>query len=156
MINEEKIKLMTKMAIYESGQGKADTQISHYHKAQYIKIEVVKSMLINSVVYVCLVSVGLLLFLDQVIIKLNAGQHKKYIVLLIFGYVMFMLIEGFYSHSRASEKYDEAQPRIRQYRRDLNKLFHICKMQEETKIETIEEEVVKEELDGDRRENIDF
>lgn len=45
MVNEEKVKLMTKMAIYESGKGKMDLEISHFHTNEYMKMEVVSPSL---------------------------------------------------------------------------------------------------------------
>ena len=54
MINESRIKLMTRLAAYESGEGKKSMAIGTYFKGDYIAKEVMKSVVFATIVY-CIV-----------------------------------------------------------------------------------------------------
>ena len=55
MLNEERIILMTKMASYETKDGKKNMAIGKYFRSDYITIQVLKAVLCASIGYaVCL------------------------------------------------------------------------------------------------------
>ena len=45
MINEEKVILMTRLASYESNEGKKDISIVNYFKGDYIGFQILKSVI---------------------------------------------------------------------------------------------------------------
>ena len=45
MINEEKVILMTKLASYETHEGKKDMTVVHYFRGDYIGFQVLKSVI---------------------------------------------------------------------------------------------------------------
>ena len=45
MLNEERIKLMTKMASYEANEGKRNVSIGSYFRGDYISLQVIKSII---------------------------------------------------------------------------------------------------------------
>ena len=45
MVNEDKVKLMTRLASYESGEGKKDIAILNYFRGDYIGFQVLKSII---------------------------------------------------------------------------------------------------------------
>ena len=45
MLDEQKIKLMTKLAFYEKTQGKEDFKISEYYRKDYTSLHVICSIL---------------------------------------------------------------------------------------------------------------
>ena len=51
MLNEERIKLMTKMASYEANEGKKNVSIGSYFRGDYIGLQVVKSVLNATVAF---------------------------------------------------------------------------------------------------------
>lgn len=156
MINEEKVKLMTKMAIYESGEGKNDLEIRYFHMKEYIRMEMIKSIILNTIVYCVILGVGLLLVLDKVMECVHNHQHMKYVLLFFTIYLVFIVVEALYTRSRAKSRYMEAWPRIRNYKKNLTKLHFMYELEEENivnpKQEKLEEKI-EEELDG---ETIDF
>ena len=60
MLDERKVKLMTKLALYEETHGKEDFKISSYYRKDYASLHVIYAFLSVSVGYVCLVGVLLL------------------------------------------------------------------------------------------------
>ena len=53
MINEERVKQMTQMAIYEEGKGRSDVPMTQYFRHDYIGKEMVKSILTGICITMC-------------------------------------------------------------------------------------------------------
>ncbi|MCI5952786.1 MAG: hypothetical protein MRZ63_10860 [Anaerostipes sp.] len=156
MVNEEKVKLMTKMAIYESGKGKMDLEISHFHTNEYMKMEVVKSVIVNTIVYCAALGFILLLMMDKVIEAVNNHQFRKYMLLFVMAYLLFIFLEAMIVRERAKQRYLDARPRVRAYKKNLAKLHFMYELEEENITNPKEEKLedrIEEELDG---ETIDF
>ena len=43
MINEEKVKIMTKLAMYEQGKGRKYLPVSRYYRSDYIGLALIKN-----------------------------------------------------------------------------------------------------------------
>ena len=52
MLNEERIKLMTKMAAYEADEGKKNVTIGNYFRGDYIGLQVIKSIISATIAFV--------------------------------------------------------------------------------------------------------
>ncbi|MDO4169295.1 MAG: hypothetical protein Q4D45_05265 [Lachnospiraceae bacterium] len=155
MVNEEKIKLMTKMAIYESKEGKRDLEISHFHIRQYIHIETVQTFILNTIAYCIVVGLGVLLFLDKIMDLIRHHGYIKLTILLILVYLVFITVEVVYTRIRAKRRYEEAVPRVWKYKKNLTRLYYMNELKEETETMKPEklEQKLEEELDA---ETIEF
>ena len=60
MIKEDKVILMTKLAIYEQGEGKKEIPTSKYFRSDYISIRMIESFVSTTLVYILLIVVGVL------------------------------------------------------------------------------------------------
>ena len=54
MIDPKKVRLMTKLAVYEEGPGKKDLKINCYSKRTYVNIKQLESIIAVTVAYVLL------------------------------------------------------------------------------------------------------
>lgn len=151
MVNEEKIKLMTKLAIYESKEGKKDLEISHFNIRQYIHIETIQTLIKNTIAYLFIVGIGLLLFLDKAMKLFKGHGYRTYIVLLILIYFIFIIAEVVYSRNRARRRYEEAIPRVWAYKKNLTRLYYMYEVEEATEVMKPEklEQKLEEELDAE-------
>ena len=73
MLDEQKIKLMTKLAFYEKREGKEDFKISEYYRKDYVSLHVICSILWVTIGYVCLGALLVLAGLDSLMSKMSAG-----------------------------------------------------------------------------------
>ena len=53
MLDRSKVKLMTKLALYEQTQGKEDFKISEYYRKDYVGLHSICSFLWVTVGYIC-------------------------------------------------------------------------------------------------------
>ena len=53
MINEEKVKIMTKLAMYEQGKGRKYLPVSKYYRSDYIGLALIKNFFLVTIGYCC-------------------------------------------------------------------------------------------------------
>ena len=72
MLNNQKIKKMHKLALYESGEGKRHLAISNYYRSDYIGLALIKNFFLTTIAYGILpVSYTHLEFLEAKILEEN-------------------------------------------------------------------------------------
>lgn len=125
MINEEKVILMTKMASYESREGKKDIAIVHYFKNDYIGFQVLKSVIAATISFFALF--GIYIFynfetLMQDIYKMDLLEFGKSIVIL---YLCTVGAYGVISYVVFASKYTKAKKHLKNYYTNLKKLANI-------------------------------
>ena len=74
MLNENKVKMMTKMAIYEKNEGKRMLKMSRYYKGDFVTLGVLKSITFN----ICICSYSH--FLHYVIWKKLSLKSTQWII----------------------------------------------------------------------------
>ncbi|WP_058486491.1 hypothetical protein [Defluviitalea phaphyphila] len=140
MIDEEKIKLMTKLAIYEKNYGTEDKKINKYYKSDYIYIKNWWTRI--SVLIVSLLIVGLILFHKMFVEKIDifSIDYKTYGIGLGSIIIVLLIFYSILSKSIYEKKYMEAEKRIKRYLNILNQLEEHAplKKQEEVKRKTYE------------------
>ena len=122
MLNEERVKLMTRMASYEAGEGKKNMNIGKYFRSDYIGIQVLKSIICSTIAFgICFV---LYLFYDfehfmQDIYQMDMVQFAKD-VLFIYGAVVvgYALL----TYIIYSVRYKKARKSLKKYYNNLRKL----------------------------------
>lgn len=91
MLNEDRIKLMTKMASYESKEGKEEIFISKFFRIDYVTANLLKTAISTTVAY-CLIAAMWILykaefFLENIhkmdLLTLGKSFLKYYIILLV-------------------------------------------------------------------------
>ncbi len=125
MINENKVKLMTRLALYEETQGKEDFKISEYYRKDYTGLHILCSVLWTTIGYVCLVALvglgGLSFLMDhmslKIIIILAAAAVGVYLAVVI---VYAVIASRIYN-----KKHKNARQRVKKYNHDLTKLLRM-------------------------------
>ena len=92
MLNEEKIKIMNKLAMYEQGEGKKYLPVSKYYRSDYIGLAMIKNFFLVTIGY-CLVLAGIAAYFGEYLID---NIHKMNLVSLgveaILGYVAVLVL----------------------------------------------------------------
>lgn len=125
MINEEKVKIMTKLAMYEQGEGKKYLPISKFYRSDYIGQALIKNFFLISIGYVlALGGVGAYFgeYLLENIHRMNLLRLGVYVVL---GYVAVLVLYSMLTYIMYSVKYARAKKSVRRYYEELTKLGKI-------------------------------
>ena len=125
MLNEERIRLMTKMACYEANEGKKSVAIGNYFRGDYIGIQVIKSMVSATIAYVVLFA--MFIFYDFEIFmadiyKMDLFEFAKSV---ITYYLIFTAAYAFISYGVYTYRYTKARKSLKTYYNNLKKLAYM-------------------------------
>ena len=130
MIKEDKVKLMTKLAIYEQGEGKKDIPTSKYYRSDYMSIKMIESFISITMVYVLIAVIGVLFnidYLSENIVSLDLVALGKEIAI---GYAIILIVLMIISYVVYSIKYKKIKKSLEAYGEDLKTLYLMYKKEE--------------------------
>lgn len=125
MLNEERIKLMTKMAVYEADEGKKNVAIGNYFRGDYIGLQVIKSIISATIAFV--IVFGLFVFYDFEVFMSDIYKMD----LLGFGrtvitaYLIFVAVYALISYMIYTYRYAKARKSLKMYYNNLKKLAYL-------------------------------
>ena len=125
MLNEERIKLMTKMAAYEANEGKKNVAIGNYFRGDYIGLQVIKSIISATLAF--LIVFGLFIFYDfevfmSDIYKMDLLGFGKTVVIV---YLIFVAVYALISYMIYTYRYTKARKSLKMYYNNLKKLAYL-------------------------------
>lgn len=122
MLNEERVKIMTKMATYEGGRGQEDIKISSYFKKDYTSMHTLMTILWTTIGYVIIVAMGLLLNMEKFLGNLTMQRLITIGAAILIGYVVALIIFGVISSMIYTKRYNIAKQNVKMYYRQLGRL----------------------------------
>lgn len=135
MLNEDKIRLMTKLALYEQGEGKKSIKSNKYYKKDYVGVMMINTAVTITLAYIMCLALWVFYKVDYFaeeivnIDLLNLG--KKILVIYIIVFIIYMLI----SYAVYSIKFLKMQDMNKEYSEDLKELYLVYKKEEKSKSE---------------------
>ena len=133
MINENKVKMMTKMAIYEKNEGKKMLRTAKYFKGDYVSLAVLKSTIATTFAFIIVALMVVLCNTESIIRQINSMDYaalgKKIIVYYVLALIVYVVISGIYS----AYQYDKTRSGIKKYVMRLNKLERFYNLQRKKK-----------------------
>jgi len=125
MLNNSKIRLMTKLAVYEGKEGKEDISLSKYYKTDYVRYQVIKSLVSVTFGY-ALIMVLIVMYKSEYLIKNAVTLDYKTIGIYVLGfYIMTAALYGLISIFAYSIKYDRSRKKLSRYFKLLKRLNKI-------------------------------
>lgn len=125
MIDEKRVKLMTRMASYENNEGREDLKISAYYRKDYASIHMVYSILWVTIGYGCLIGLlGVCLF-DKLMESMSMSEVMTMGVGAVVGYFVVVTAYAVVTRTIYSKKHQKARMRVKKYNHDLARLLKI-------------------------------
>lgn len=122
MLNENKVKMMTKMAIYEKNEGKRMLKMSRYYKGDFVTLGVLKSIIASTFAFAVIVIFFALCNMEKIVSEVNTMDYtliaKKLGAYYIIFLVVFCVIAGIVN----AYQYDKSRVGLKKYLSRLNKL----------------------------------
>ncbi len=147
MINQEKVRIMTKCACYEKHNSKKELQLAGYFKKDYVKLQMLKSIFSVIIAFALMSGIVILAYYEQLFKLINKFGIKNISIIAIIAF--FVLLMVYYVISRAiyAKQFDRAKKGIRRYYRDLKKLQSIYSNEQDKSPKVFEEGGVVEQND---------
>ncbi|MDD7218771.1 MAG: hypothetical protein PUI16_02085 [Clostridia bacterium] len=130
MLNEEKIKVMNKLAMYEKGEGRKYLPVSKYYRSDYIGLAMIKNFFLVTIGYV-LALAGVGAYFGNYLME---NIHKMDLVTLgidiLIGYLAVLVVFSVLTYIQYSIKYRRAKKSVKLYYEELTKLNRIYSREE--------------------------
>ena len=123
MLNEERIKLMTKMAAYEADEGKKNVAIGNYFRGDYIGLQVIKSIISATIAFV--IVFGLFVFYDFEVFMSDIYKMLGFGRTVITAYLIFVAVYALISYMIYTYRYAKARKSLKMYYNNLKKLAYL-------------------------------
>lgn len=134
MVSEEKVKIMTKLALYEQKEKKS-IKASSYYKNDYVGFNMINTALLVTICYVAILAIVGVCRMDYFMKHITEmdiwGWGRKLIILYIAIVIVYMLL----AYIVYSVKYKVMQESNREYTEDLKRLSRIYKREKREKRE---------------------
>lgn len=127
MLDKRRIRLMTRMSMYEKKNIQKDLRISTYYKKDYASLNTWISILWITIGYAFVAGAVGLCFIDQILNNLTI-QKLAIVCGIIFGlYIVLIVVYGVCASTYYKKIYSRAKHRMKRYYRDLTYLEKMMK-----------------------------
>lgn len=122
MLNNNRIRLMTKLALYESKEGKEDLRLSKYYKTDFVRYEIIKSIICSTIGYALILTL-IVLYQSEYLIGNAVTLNYKLIGTNVLGvYIMVVAVYGLGTAVLSSVIYDRSRKKLGKYFKLLKRL----------------------------------
>ena len=115
MVNEERVKQLYKIAIYEQNEEKEHRDAGLYYRSDYIGKEVVKSFFAGSIAYLIMVTLWVISNWSLVMYQINTLEIVNTLITMIVIYIIFMMIYIFATAAIYYSRYKHSKKKLDEY-----------------------------------------
>lgn len=141
MLNEERIRIMANMTMYEDGKGKEDFRVNRFFKRDYIGLNLIYTFIWVTIGYAIIMALYGVMHFEELLTSLTDIEVLKqlgtrfvigYVVILLFYLIVLRIYYGLV-HKRASSN-------VREYYAQLRRLEKEYAMEDGVYVEEEDEE----------------
>lgn len=129
MLNEEKIRLMTKAAVFEAGEGKKALAMNKYFRGDYISINLIASWISYTIVFAICLAAWAFYHMEELMENINTmdlpAMGKQFVFLYLGLLAVYQLIHYVIYHIR----YQKNRRRLATYQQILKQISHIYQVE---------------------------
>ena len=122
MLNEDKVKLMSKMALFEATEGKKALETDKYSKRDFIFVQVIKTWVLSTVGFGMVFLLTLLLCVDAIAVVLASVSLSIILVLIVALYLLCIILSVIFARHRAIRDYEDARETMSGYKECVKQL----------------------------------
>lgn len=122
MLSKKKIKIMFCMADYERGPGKRDLKIIKYYKNDYVRLNMIKSLLCVTFAYILILLLVAVYNMEYIVKSTFELPYRNIAIWVVGIYAALLAVYSFISIIVYSARYNAARKRVKKYFRYLKYL----------------------------------
>jgi uncharacterized integral membrane protein len=123
MINEERTRMMTRLALYESKQGKKELQITRYAPGDYVAVQMLWSFVCGTIAFVIAFAMYALYNIEELMIELFSMDILAFAIQILIIYIAFMGLYLGACYTYISYQYNKYKKRVNKYLLKLKELY---------------------------------
>jgi len=125
MLDEDKIRVMTKLAVFEKEEGDKAEIASHYYKGDYVSYNMIWTGINASIAYVLLVGLCLFCGMEQFLNYMQENNIVTFLTILGIIYIFYLVGFEIFSFFFFRKKYNSAEKKVKEYCNGLKELEKI-------------------------------
>lgn len=122
MVREENVKLMSRIAIYEKRKGKTEIPMHCYYKADYVRLNTLKTVVYATIAFVLLAAMIVVYRLDDILSNVLKYNYKKLAAVILLIYGVWIFVYWLIARIIYARKYENSRSDIIIYNHNLKKL----------------------------------
>ena len=125
MLNEERVRLMTRMACYEAKEGRKNVAIGNYFRGDYIGLQVIKSVISATIAYILIFAMFILYDFEVFMADIYKMDLLDFAKSVIIYYLIFTVGYAVISYGVYTYRYTRARKSLKTYYNNLKKLAYM-------------------------------
>ena len=131
MINQEKVALMTKLAIYEENEGRKNIPMGKYYKDDYVSLHMVNTVIVATFSYVLVIAAIVFAHIEQMMAEIANMDFIKAGTDIAIGYVATIFVYLIISYIVYTIRFKNVSKSLYEYNSNLKKLYSMYEANEE-------------------------
>ena len=125
MINEEKVKVMNKLAMYEKREAKRYLTVSKYFRSDYIGLALIKNFFLVTIGYALVLAAAGAYWGEYLLDNIHKMDLIALGTYVVAGYVIMLVAYSVLTYVQYSVKYHRAKKSVKEYYGELTRLERI-------------------------------
>ena len=134
MINEERVKKIYKIALYDQTEEKEHRQVGHFYRSDYIIKEILKSFFTGSIAFGLIVVLWIMSNWSEFMRQVNTLEIIDTGVAVLIWYGIFMIIYLVATGIVYSIRYKHSKQRLDEYLKDMKRVYQMYEREEKLKL----------------------
>lgn len=109
MVNEEKVKIMNRLAMYEHGEGRKYLPVSRYYRSDYIGLALIRNFFLVTIGYILGLAGVAAYFSEYLMDNVNKINLVEVGIYIIVGYLIVLVVYSILTYIQYSVKYFRAK-----------------------------------------------
>ncbi len=122
MLNNKKVQIMSKIALYEHGEGKETLKLNKYLKDDYTSVKLLSSLPLGILTALLITALVFCLDTDWPLKLYSSIGGTLAVIIYVGAFVVFVVLYCFFSAYMFKLKYDRHRGNLRRYGLDLKRL----------------------------------
>ena len=136
MLNNEKISIMTKLALYEQKNAKSEIKYSKYYRSDYLAIKMIKSFVAVTIAYALMLALWLMFSADAL---KTTNSFMAVVILIVMFYILITVVYMIFTYIYYSKKFSAIRENLNKYNGELKVLHKIQEEEYDAIINSMEE-----------------
>ncbi|MDD7738692.1 MAG: hypothetical protein SOT28_07750 [Fusicatenibacter sp.] len=130
MLNEKRVRQMTKLALYEQKEGKKAQKITRYFRSDYIGVALLKNFFSATFAYFLVLGFLVLYHIQWIMDEMDSINYVFLLGCIALSYLCFLTLYSAIVYGIASARYAAAQKSVKEYCQELDALQKIYDTEE--------------------------
>ena len=123
MINEERTRMMTRLAIYETKNGKKELKITRYFPGDYVSAQMIWSFVCGTAAFVIVCVLAALYNIERLMLELFSMDILAFARDILIAYIVFIGVYLGMCYIYINYKYNRSKKHVNRYLLKLKELY---------------------------------